>query len=421
VAPRGTEKSQMTFRESATRRHYPVKGADMLISKIGAGVAISAALILIAGNAQAQGTWTIVTAPPTGQNGVLEGVTSTSDTNAWAVGYSNAAANGLGAEPVIDQWNGTAWSQVTAPPTGYSTNVLADTSASSTSDAWAVGWSEPERYTFHPLAMHWNGTAWSDTTSFTAALEGQIADGVADISSTDAYAIGGGLGSADEGEVAQWNGTTWTRLTVPLPQNDNLASNLTGISADSADDVWIVGTYELEVTSSDYADETYSLHWNGSSWSIISMPLEPGTNPNFEYVFDSVHAISPTNVWAVGQAVNVAEPSSATTLIEHWNGTAWSIVASPSVGTGDNLTGVTASSATDVWAVGYDTPSGSSTAQTLTLNWNGTAWSTVASPNASTGSSLLTSVATAPGAAIIQAVGYSGTSGAFNPLAMQNG
>jgi hypothetical protein len=393
----------------------------MLISKIGIGVAIGAALILVAGKAQAQSTWTIVTAPPTGENGVLEGVTSTSGTNAWAVGYSNAEPNGLDAKAVIDQWNGTAWSQVTAPSTGYSTNVLTATSASGASDAWAVGWSEPRRYTFYPLAMHWNGTAWSDTTSFTTALAGQIADGVADISPTDAYAIGGGLGSASEGEVAQWNGTTWTRVTVPLPQNDNLASNLDAISADSADDVWIVGTYELEVTSSDYADETYSLHWNGSSWSIVSMPLEPGTNPDFEYVLNSVEAISPTNVWAVGEAVNVAEPSGATDLIEHWNGTEWSVVSSPSPGTGAGLSGVTASSATDVWAVGSYTPTGSSTAQTLTLNWNGTAWSTVTSPNASTGSSLLNSVSTAPGGAVVLAVGDSGTSGALNPLAMQNG
>jgi hypothetical protein len=85
-------------------------------------------------------------------------------------------------------------------------------------------------------------------------------------------------------------------------------------------------------------------------------------------------------------------------------------------------TGVTTSNASNnVWAVGYDTITGTSTVQTLTLNWNGTVWSPVASPNASTGSSLLFSVSTTPGAAIVQAVGYSGVSGAFNPFALQNG
>jgi hypothetical protein len=397
------------------------EGTAMFVSKVGAAVAVGAILLLGANAALAAGGWTVVAAPPTGQDAQLYGVTTTSDSNAWAVGYSNAAANGTGAKAVIDHWNGSAWSQVTAPSTGYSTNTLAAVSSSGTDDAWAVGYSERSRGSFIPLAIHWNGTAWSAASSFATGLDGQLGVGVADISSTDAYAVGGHLGSAHTGQVAQWNGSTWTNLTVPLPDNDNLASDLDAISADSASDVWIVGTYLFEVNSSDYAEETYSLHWNGSAWSIVSMPLEPGTNPNFEYVFNSIKANSPTDVWAVGEAENVATGSS-TTLIEHYNGTAWSIVSSPSPGTGAALYGVTtANASSDVWAVGSYTPSGSTEAQTLTLNWNGSAWSTVASPNGSTGVSLLNSVATTPGAAIVQAVGDTGTSGALNPLALQNG
>ena len=62
--------------------------------------------------------------------------------------------------------------------------------------------------------------------------------------------------------------------------------------------------------------------------------------------------------------------SPSSTLIEHYNGTAWSIVPSPSPGTDNALTGVTESSATDLWAVGYDIPTGAAQAQTLTLNWS---------------------------------------------------
>ena len=67
---------------------------------------------------------------------------------------------------------------------------------------------------------------------------------------------------------------------MPLPNNNNMSSDLDAISADSASDVWIVGTYLFEVNPSDYSQETYSLHWNGSAWSIVPMPLNPGTNPN---------------------------------------------------------------------------------------------------------------------------------------------
>jgi hypothetical protein len=82
---------------------------------------------------------------------------------------------------------------------------------------------------------------------------------------------------------------------------------------------------------------------------------------------------SPTDVWAVGdQGVT---DSSSSTLIEHWNGTAWSIVPSPSPGSDSDLTGVTTSNAAnDVWAVGYYDPTGTAQGQTLTLNWNGTTW-----------------------------------------------
>ena len=57
----------------------------------------------------------------------------------------------------------------------------------------------------------------------------------------------------------------------------------------------------------------------------------------------------------------------------------------------------------------------------LTLNWNGTTWSTVASTDGSTGASTLLSVTTTPGASIVQAVGFTGSSQACNPLSLQNG
>jgi len=393
----------------------------MFLSKISAGAAVGAALILGASPALAASGWTSVAVPPTGQNANLMGVSSTSDSDAWAVGSENGAANtGVGAKVLIDHWNGNAWSQVATPVTPQNTASLAAVSASSPTDAWAIGRDQNNRSDFQPLALHWNGTAWSVSPSAASALGGQLGVGVADISPTDAYAIGGHLGSAHTGLVAQWNGTTWTRVNVPLPSNNNLASDLYAVSADGPNDVWIVGTYYLLVTPTDEALETYSLHWNGTAWSIVPMPMVPGTNPNNQFILDAVKANSPTDVWAVGKSSNAAT-GSATTLTEHWNGTAWSIVPSPSPGSGGSLTGVTTSNASNsVWAVGVTQSSGG-TAETLTLNWNGTAWVTVPSPNASTGPTVLNSVSTTPGASIVQAVGTSGVSGTNNPFALQNG
>lgn len=72
-----------------------------------------------------------------------------------------------------------------------------------------------------------------------------------------------------------------------------------------------------------------------------------------------------------------------------------------------------------MWIVGTYTDEISSTffpTETYSLHWNGTSWVTVPSADAATGPSVLTGVASTPGAAIIQAVGFSGSSGAENPL-----
>ena len=79
--------------------------------------------------------------------------------------------------------------------------------------------------------------------------------------------------------------------------------------------------------------------------------------------------LSPSDAWAVG-ATGVG---SLSTLIEHWTGT-WSRVPSPNPSTrGDQLLGVDARSSTDAWAVGfYVTGSGH---RTLIEHWNGSSWS----------------------------------------------
>lgn len=101
---------------------------------------------------------------------------------------------------------------------------------------------------------------------------------------------------------------------------------------------------------------TYTLveHWNGTNWQVIHSP-----NPVSAFVFlIGVTAVSAQDVWAVGDYLD--NTTIWSTLIEHWDGTSWQIVASPNVQPGkfDNfLHSVTAISAQDGWAVGEDSPS----------------------------------------------------------------
>src|SRR5260370_39163483 len=72
-----------------------------------------------------------------------------------------------------------------------------------------------------------------------------------------------------------------------------------------------------------------------ASWTIVSSPNN-GTLTNTLY---SVAARNSTDAWAVGYYVPVAGKTN--TLTQHWDGTSWSIVSSPSsTYTNTYLTGV---------------------------------------------------------------------------------
>jgi hypothetical protein len=98
-------------------------------------------------------------------------------------------------------------------------------------------------------------------------------------------------------------------------------------------------------------------------------------------VLDDVVAITTTDAWAVGHFGALAVPK---TLVEHWNGTAWHpISVRPAAGW---LNGIAATSAHDIWAVGF---SGTSA---LILHFNGTRWRRVASPALGGGQAILAGV-----------------------------
>ena len=216
------------------------------------------------------------------------------------------------------------------------------------------------------------------------------------ITANDAWAVGtfrsGGIAQT---LVERWNGTTWG--VVQSPNAGTGFNTLLGISAASATDIWAVGNYFSGATS-----RTLALHWNGTAWSVSTTP-NVGTQANY---LSAVSARAGGDVWAVGYYF--VSGSVSQTLVEHWDGATWNVVASPNVGTGlNNLRGVAALAANDVWAVGYYCTGscGSSPYQTLTEHWNGSTWNIVPSVNVGSGYNYLISVSPV-GANNVWAVGY---------------
>ena len=128
------------------------------------------------------------------------------------------------------------------------------------------------------------------------------------------------------------------------------------------------------------------MHWNGTTWTVTKTPVQ-GKGTNILY---GVVAPAPNDAWAVGLSIPKAPPaeSPTLTLIEHWNGSAWQIVSSPNIGPNstfqsNRLFGVTALSPTDIWAAGsYFAANGSGNQSTLVEHWDGTSWTiSPATPN----------------------------------------
>ena len=87
--------------------------------------------------------------------------------------------------------------------------------------------------------------------------------------------------------------------------------------------------------------------WNGSTWSVVPSPNPSGST---YIIFNGISCFSATNCTAVGFSIN---GNTLQTLIESWDGTAWSITPSPNVsGSNSQLFGITCPSATGCIAVG---------------------------------------------------------------------
>jgi hypothetical protein len=310
-----------------------------------------------------------ITPDATSTDSQLNGVSAESATDAWAVG-SYLPSND--STPLILHWNGTAWKVVKSPaPSGSTGGQLNGVSAVSAADAWAVGYGSYFDAPDEPLTLHWNGTAWKVVKSPapSGSTNTQL-NGVSADSATDAWAAGWyDASGVGLPLILHWNGTVWKAVKSPAPSGSTF-TQLLGVSADSATDAWAVGSYE-----SSSGSEPLILHWNGTAWTKMASPVPSGaTGINLS----GVSAVSATDAWAAGyynNSSNVAEP-----LILHWNGTVWKVVKSPapSGATGINLYGVSADSATDAWAVGNY--GGSTAFEPLTLHWNGTAWKVAKSP-----------------------------------------
>ncbi len=345
--------------------------------------------------------WVLVSDQGIGAVTRLSGVAAVSSGDAWAVGYYHGSSSD---QTLIQHWDGTAWTTTSSPNVGSYNNYLSAVKAVSANDIWAVGSHGTSTGSAQTLILHWDGATWSVIPSPSVDSSASYLYGLDALTTNDAWAVGFSVqNSLAQTLIEHWDGTAWS--IIPSPNSGTSGSALYAVTAVAANDVWAVGHYQ-----SGFNYLTLIEHWDGTAWSVTPSP-NGATNFNFLY---GVSAASANNIWAAGYYYSGGLQQ---TLIEHWDGTAWSITLSPDPGTNHILRAVEAASANDAWAVGtYDDSSANN--RTLVLHWNGTVWSTVSSASVGSTGNILYGVSAAS-MNDVWAVGYSGDSNADQPLVVR--
>ena len=286
------------------------------------------------------------------------------------------------------------WTIVPSANTGVGQeNDLNGVTCVSTSDCWAAG-TYYTGSTYQTLIQHWDGTTWTVFNSANgSATQFNVLYDVTCTSASNCWVVGyqnnqfGG-----QTLIEHWDGTSWT--VTSSPDTDPSKPNyLNAVICTSTSDCWAVGYYFVNLVFvgpgliGTPLYQTLIEHWDGTSWVIVA---SPNTNATQSNILSSVTCNSESDCWAVGRYAaggNGIFPTLDQTLVEHWDGNSWGIVSSPSTSAVEDnyLTSVTCASSADCWAVGYhyiNTVEGP-IYQTLIEHWDGTAWAIFTSPNTS--------------------------------------
>jgi hypothetical protein len=260
----------------------------------------------------------------------LHGVSGTGESNVWAVGSDRKAGTETKSQSLIEHFNGKEFTRVASPAGEPPEANLAGISADSATDAWAVGSAHSPNIhegAIETLIEHFNGKEWVISPGANKELlpmprENRLI-GVVALSPTNVYADG--VSGDGDAIIEHFNGKEWTVAKLPVMQAN---TQLVSISASSSNDVWAVGA------SSNGG--SLALHFNGVEWSVVPTAALPGTNAGAR--FSGVVDLGPANVWVVG--LKVAEGSPRQPLVEHFNGSAFSIASTPTIPTASTLLGV---------------------------------------------------------------------------------
>jgi hypothetical protein len=301
----------------------------------------------------------------------FDSVAASSPTNAWIVGHTSS----IPVHTLTLHWNGKTWRRVPSPgaPGKRTSSYLFAVATTSPDNAWAVG--ESNARNFSVLIEHWNGKSWKVVPGATIARGSNVLTGIATITASDVWTVGSvRVGPSHDAQtlIEHWNGTTWRRVPSPSvtgSKGEQVQIGLGTVAAIARNNIWADGSYII----GSHSAQTLIEHWNGTKWSIVPSPDPQGSS--IATYLHGLAAVSSSDIFAVGSTVPLTDASQ--TAILRWNGNSWHTTKSPNPGTdGNGLGAVAAVSSSDVWAVGGSLSKTTGNDTTLILHWNGTKWLT---------------------------------------------
>jgi hypothetical protein len=332
-------------------------------------------LALAPATAAAAPTLTVVPSPSPVFVNTLTAVDAHGGRNVWAVGYQSLSNGSTGT--LTERWDGATWSVIpSANRFTRSNRLLGVANVPGSHNTWAVG---DGMLVGGPLTAHideWQGSFWHGVASPTVPGTQSGLFGVSALSRTDAWAVGDYVDGSIKSLIEHWDGASWS--IVPSPNPSSQTNSLNSISSIAANDVWAVGLFRNDQSGN---IEPLAEHWDGSAWTVVDTPALNSPAGEFFSV-----AKAGTHVWAVGDKFSTTTTSKRT-LIERFSAGKWKVVKSPNASSADNRLNGFAVVPGGAWAVGYYyATKRSPNRQTLALSWDGTSWTLVPTPTVGTAS-----------------------------------
>ena len=289
--------------------------------------------------AQTTDDWRAVRSPDLKVFYELRGVVATGDGNAVAVGtkFQDTA--------VVLRGNGERWNLDRRFPTRSGPNVaehLFSVDALGPDNVCAVGSTD-----FRPIAAHFDGTRWQGIPGLVSPEGSEFLD-VTIASPSQVWAVANDLVIPQLSPQAQrWDGAQWTRFDLPHPFDVFVQVN--AIESLGPNDVWAVGSGRSGPTL-DLLPIAW--HWDGTAWSYVLMPRLGA----LQVAPLDLVAVSPTELFMVGQKLVRLDDPGNLPAVERWDGTAWREVTGPDVPPGAFPHAVLSAVAPDgqggIWAAG---------------------------------------------------------------------